>query len=240
MIPTADAARGALRSAARAVGALVFPEPCLGCGAPRPGDAGVCAGCLQRLPRADRRAVAAELAAMGAPAPLAARAVALWRYDDGGTVQRVQHALKYRGRPSLGVPLGRLLGSALATALPAWRPDVVLAVPLSRVRELERGYNQSAGLARGCAEALGAPLAPLLTRTRATQSQARLSSAARRANVEGAFGLAPEAEHAPLAGRRVLLVGDVLTTGATLLAAARPLQAVGAEVGLAALAYANS
>ena len=164
--------------------------------------------------------------------------MALWGFDAGGTVQRVQHALKYRGRPSLGVPLGRLLGQAFERAVPAWRPDVVVPIPLSRLRELERGYNQSSGLASGAAEALGAASGTVLVRTRPTQSQTTLAFAQRWANVDGAFALAPEAAGG-LAGRRVLLVDDVLTTGATLLAATRPLRDAGAEVGVAALAHAG-
>ena len=183
--------------------------------------------------------MAEQLRARGADEPLAARAVALWGFDAGGTVQRVQHALKYRGRPSLGVPLGRLLGQAFAREVPGWRPDLVMPVPLSRLRELERGYNQSSGLASGAAEALGALTSgSVLVRTRPTQSQTTLALAQRWANVDGAFALAPEASGG-LAGRRVLLVDDVLTTGATLLAAARPLHDAGAEVGVIALAHAG-
>ncbi|MEM6326097.1 MAG: phosphoribosyltransferase family protein [Bacteroidota bacterium] len=223
-------------STARSLASVVFPEVCLGCGAPARGNLPVCASCLRRLPPASTEAVRAELADRGADAALLTRAAALWTFDAGGTVQRVQHALKYRGRPRLGVPLGHLLAQAVTEAVPGWMPEIVAPVPLARVRELERGYNQAEGLAEGAADALGAAFAPtLVRRIRPTRSQTRLSNEQRWKNVDGAFALA---EGARVTGRRVLLVDDVLTTGATLLAATQPLADAGAEVGVAALAFA--
>lgn len=233
--PNVMSLSSSLSSATRALTGVVFPEVCLGCGAPARSDLPLCAPCARRLPRADAEAVRAELAARGADATLPASA--LWRFDAGGTVQRIQHALKYRGRPGLGVPLGRLVARAFETDVPDWTPDVVSPVPLARLRQLERGYNQSEGLAEGVAAEFEALFAPdLLTRTRATRSQTRLSHAQRWENVKDAFALDPVYS---IAGRHVLLVDDVLTTGATLLAAAAPLRDAGAEVGVAALAFAT-
>jgi predicted amidophosphoribosyltransferase len=182
----------------------------------------LCLGCDDRVP------------------PDEGHASALWTFDAGGTIRRLQHALKYGNRPGLGVALGGLMGRALrGEGAPVY--DAVVAVPLARARVLERGYNQSHQLALGIAAALAdatppAPPVPgWLRRARATRSQTALSAARRWANVDGAFALGAGAD---VAGRRVLLVDDVLTTGATGTAAAAPVVAAGAHVDLAVLALA--
>jgi ComF family protein len=180
--------------------------------------------------------VAARLAALPAEPPFTC-ATALWVFDAGGGVQRLQHLLKYGDRPALGVALGRLLGEAAAETCSGVRYDAVVPVPLARARRLERGYNQSAGLAEGCAAVLpGRPpvRAALLARARPTRSQTALSRARRWTNVADAFA----ASASDLRGLRLLLVDDVLTTGATVTAAAQPLRAAGATVDLATFALA--
>jgi ComF family protein len=242
---TPPAFRRRIAATARAVTDLAFPALCLACdrrlpAEPAPTQAGsvpLCPACLRRLPRAEAAEVGARLAALPTGNVFAA-ATALWVFDEGGAVQRLQHTLKYRDRPTLGVALGRLLGQAVVEATGPVRYDAVVPVPLARVRRLERGYNQSAALAAGASEVLAGspPVAEhVLVRARRTRSQTALSRARRWANVEGAFTTPnPDA----LRGRRLLLVDDVLTTGATVTAAAQPLVAAGATVDLAALALA--
>ena len=157
--------------------------------------------------------------------------------DIDAIIQSMPSTCLVSGGEWIGVPLGGLIGGAFSETASAWRPDVVAPIPLARTRQLERGYNQSAALAEGAAEVLAAPVADLLVRTRPTLAQARLSAAERIRNVAGAFALAPGAD---VAGRRVLLVDDVLTTGATLAAAALPLLDAGARVDVAALALAGA
>ena len=229
--------RDVLSATASSLLGLVYPELCVRCErrVHDPDRLPVCDACLRRLPRPDDGAVAVRLAARDEGAAFAQDATALWRFDSDGAVQRLQHALKYKGRPRLGRHVGTLLAEAIAreqsTAF-----DAVVPVPLAPTRLLERGYNQSEALAEGVAGRLGCPLRPdLLRRTRATRSQTRLGFAERWANVDGAF----EAAGDDLAGTRLLLVDDVLTTGATLLAAARPLTQAGASVSLAVLALAT-
>lgn len=228
------------RAVARALVGLAYPVLCAGCGRRLPSEDAVpvCAACRRRLARATPEMIADRLAALPEASAAFGHTTGLWVFDAGGTVQRLQHLLKYRNRPALGIALGRLLGRAVRRDHVGAAYDLVVPVPLSRVRALERGYNQSEQLARGLADALpGTPPvdAALLRRTRPTRSQTALSRTRRWANVADAFAVAdPERAR----GRRVLLVDDVLTTGATLTAAARPLGDAGASVDLAVLAVA--
>lgn len=217
---------------ARALLDLAFPRVCLGC-SKRLRHAGsappVCPSCRRRVPSADAQTLVRRFEKLPIHVPLA-HVVALWTYDEHSTVAHLQHRLKYGNRPQLGEALGRWL----AEALPACSFDLVVPVPLHRQRLLARGYNQSACLARGVASARGLCLDErLLGRSRSTRSQTNLDHQARWANVYGAFTTTPSLS---VSGMHVLLVDDVMTTGATLAAAAEPLVAAGATVSAAALA----
>jgi ComF family protein len=132
--------------------------------------------------------------------------------------------LKYSQERHLVDPLAALLLECLAA-----RPlavDAVVPVPLDDRRARSRGYNQAALLAAPVATTLAVPLAPgWLRRTRPTRPQVGLTARDRRANVRGAFACP---EPAAVAGRRLLVVDDVMTTGATLEACAEALVAAGA------------
>lgn len=139
-----------------------------------------------------------------------------------GRLRKLIHLFKY-GRIR---PLARPLAAWLASALPLdQRFEAVVPVPLHWRRRWERGFNQAALLARAVARRCGVPSVRALRRRRATAAQAGLSHAGRRANVSGAF-LARRDRR--LAGRRVLLVDDVMTTGATASACAAALKRAGA------------
>jgi ComF family protein len=202
---------GALCAACWSEMTFMAPPYCACCGYPfeldlGPGaDGDLCGACLRD------------------PPPYA-RARAVFRYDDASRplILGLKHGDKTHGVPAFGTWLARAAGPLASEA------DLVVPVPLHRWRLFRRRYNQAALLAKAVAAATGIACAPdLLHRVRATKSQGRMSRSARRANVQGAFAVAPRhREH--LAGARVLLVDDVLTTGATMEAATRCLLRAGA------------
>jgi len=158
------------------------------------------------------------------PGVVRARAAGLYE----GRLRDVVHALKYGRRVSLARPLAMLMRERGATVLEG--ADVVVPVPLHWRRQRERGFNQAALLARH----LGRPLVEALTRARPTPPQASLRQAMRHANVREAFVPAQPVWHGrdwarrAVAGRIVVIVDDVCTTGATLDACARVLAGLGA------------
>jgi ComF family protein len=188
---------------------FLVPPQCRLCGYPLPhsaADAPLCGGCAQQPPPFDR-------------------ARAALRYDEGarGLILAFKHADRTDSAPAFGRWLAQAGSELLADA------DLIAPVPLHRWRLLKRGYNQAAVLARALARESALPLLPdLLQRRRATRSQQGLSAQARLTNITAA-SFRPHPWHARrLAGCRVLLVDDVLTTGATVGACARVLRRAGA------------
>jgi len=190
----------------------VLPPSCRRCGQPLPSWRTIslaverCAACRRRPPAFDAGAVAC---------------------DYQGELRAIIHAFKYDGRRSLARPLGALLRDAGAGVLDG--ADAVVPVPLHPWRRLRRGFNQSSDLAR----TLGVPVRHLLWRPHLTRPQAGLSPGFRRRNVQRAFATAPWLSGATrrtrITGRVIVLVDDIMTTGATLDACARVLKAAGAR-----------
>jgi ComF family protein len=218
---------------------LFLPRACVACEGPMDGEEPgiVCGRCWTRLvllpaPRCERcghprRRGECRWCDLLPPFVRAVRSVC---WLPAGTAGPIVHALKYDGWTATAS------GMAERMARLSWPADVMaertalIPVPLSRSRERERGFNQSALLATALAPRWGIPVWPqMLERARATQTQTRLTPAERSSNVAGAFR-ATEGAHSTLRGAHVVLVDDVVTTAATLNACADVLFAAGARI----------
>lgn len=206
---------------------VVFPPHCLLCRVPLEAvgpEEALCPACGAALPMSPRPALAP---------PELAWVRAACHYD--GTAKRCVLRLKYDARLGLADPMARRMLAAAAVP-PTWTAEAVLPIPLHAIRARERTFNHAERLAAAVARGLDLPLlADTLVRTRPTAPQYGLDARRRQRNVRGAFTVR---QPAAVRGRRLLLVDDVLTTGATARACARALTAAGAaEVGLLTFAH---
>ena len=158
-------------------------------------------------------------------------------FSAGGLMQQLIHLLKYKGNQSLGFYLGQFLGKSLAQSNRFSTVDALVPLPLFPDKEKQRGYNQAAVICKGISSVMQLPvMTRLITRQRPTETQTRKSRAERWHNVEGSFCL-PETN--AIKNRHILLVDDVVTTGATLEACGKLLNGVeGAMLSIATLAIA--
>ena len=217
--------------ASRAALDTLYPPICLACRAATSEAGALCSSCWRAMrfierPFCDRLGTPFEhdlgegllspQAVTDPPVFQRARAVA--RFEDG-PARRLVHRLKYSDRGELAAPMGAWMARAGADVLA--EADAITPVPLHARRLWTRRFNQAAALGREIARRAGKPFEPaLLRRIKATRSQVGLSREQRVQNMQGAFRAAPAAS---VQGRRIALVDDVLTSGATANAAARAL-----------------
>lgn len=228
----------ALRTAARAISDVVIPPVCVSCHTPLSSHDCLCAPCwgaidFIRAPLCDRLGIplpfdtggAMISAAASANPPNYDRARAVAAYS--GTIQKLIHGFKYSDRHDGRRLFGRWLVTAGSILIE--EADVIVPVPLNRWRLLHRRFNQAAILANEVARRTSKPVAALaLERVKATTSQVGLTTAERQKNVAAAFRV-PSSQRDQILDRRVLLIDDVLTTGATCNSAARTLKSAGAS-----------
>ena len=203
---------------------LLFPPQCAFCGTlTEKTDCGVCPACRSELPWTENLKRKADFT-VGISAPL--------YYE--GTVRQAMLRYKFSGAPARGEVYGRLIAERLRKEERTGF-DVVAWAPLSRKRLRSRGYDQARLLAEAAAKELELSAEPLLRKVRHTPPQSGITTPeARRANVSGAYeALSPQRTE----GKRILLIDDIITTGATVSECARVLLLTGAEsVYAAALA----
>jgi ComF family protein len=217
--------------------ALFYPRYCFGCkDALVKGEDTLCTRCILQLPKtnyhlADTNPIKEKLFGR---LPVE-HALAFLKFRKTGIVQHLLHELKYNNHPEIGVLLGRIFGRELKQNQ-IDQFDLIIPVPLHRSRKRKRGYNQSAKFAEGLSQSLGIPWDESISlRTSSTATQTKKNRVERWDNVKDVFAVHQD----KVRGKRILLVDDVITTGATIEACGHHLTNHGCILSIACIAEAQ-
>lgn len=228
-----------VRACVRDLMHLVYPYRCVGCGCELLGnEKHLCLACWQALPRTNFHLHPANLAMEKFQGKIPVKHVASMYYFTKDTrLQSILHALKYHGSQEVGEELGKRCARDLTQCQWIGDIDMMIPVPLSKQKMRKRGYNQSEAIASGMQAELAIPIdTTSCIRIKNTRSQTTMSVSERSENVRQAFSVTNQSA---LRDKHILLVDDVLTTGATLTSCAREiLSQVNARISILTLAYA--
>lgn len=217
---------------------LVYPHICLGCGNHlHQANERICFSCMNALPYTNESIYHNTLNDKLMALSGISGSYALCYYNQDGLLQELMKELKYRNQPELGIVLGRLLGNKLNDQ--CFGTDMIIPVPLHRRKLRKRKYNQANQIAIGLSEKTGIRLdETILSRTTNTKSQTNRAISARFENVEQIFSVKNKER---IKGQTILVVDDVITTGATIVACAEQLLNHGAgQVFVAAIGKADT
>lgn len=219
---------------------LVYPNLCCGCGASLyRGEKVICTSCVAKMPRTNyHRYHDNPIDKIFWGRVKLENATSFFLFIKGSPYQNMLHHLKYRGRRDVGICLGEMFGRDLLEAPGFSQINCIIPVPLHPDKERKRGYNQSQVIAEGLANVLGIAVETnVLKRQVFTQTQTKKSRYERWENVEEVFDVQ---NPGLIEGKHVLLVDDVLTTGATLEGCAHKLLKInGVKISVATLAFAT-
>jgi ComF family protein len=219
---------------------LFFPNYCLAChGSLVAGEQSICTRCLRHLPKTRNFQHSNNEVARKFMGKIRFHtAISFLRFHKASRVQRLMHELKYNNHPEIGYILGKMYASDISKNANEVDFQLVVPVPLHPAKQKRRGYNQSDGFAQGLAEGWGIDWFPdVLERRVFSETQTKKNRLQRWENVEDIFHVKRKEE---IQGKHVLLVDDVVTTGATMEACGHSLWKAGAgQLSIAAIATAT-
>ena len=221
---------------------LISPRLCVVCGNRLAvTEETLCSKCYLHLPRTDFGHDLYEnvMAKLFWGQMAIEKATALFYYEPHAETAQILYEMKYKNHPEIGVVMGRMMAKELMRSGLFEGIDAIVPVPLARKRERQRGYNQSLELAKGVSEVTGLPIAnKVVRRTKFVGSQTQRGRWERNENVENVFELVNSDS---ISGKHLLLIDDVVTTGATIIACAQEMRkASNVKFSVLALGYSKS
>ena len=221
---------------------LISPRLCVVCGNRLAvTEETLCSKCYLHLPRTDFGHDLYEnvMAKLFWGQMAIEKATALFYYEPHAETAQILYEMKYKNHPEIGVVMGRMMAKELMRSGLFEGIDAIVPVPLARKRERQRGYNQSLELARGVSEVTGLPIAnKVVRRTKFVGSQTQRGRWERNENVEDVFELV---DSDSISWKHLLLIDDVVTTGATIIACAQEMRkASNVKFSVLALGYSKS
>jgi ComF family protein len=225
-----------LKQVQHSISHLLYPNLCAGCGIGITGmHSSICIRCLHDLPSTGFEKFSDNPVEKLFWGRLnISQASSAFYFSKKSIIQELLHELKYRGNRSLGIQLGQIMGSKIQNA-ERFSPDVLVPIPLFPSRERKRGYNQAAVLCEGMSDILHIPvLNDVMSRPQFTATQTKKGRIERWKNIEGKFELLDSKKISDL---HVLLVDDVVTTGATLESCGQEIMKAARNLAIAALCF---
>ena len=205
-----------------------LPRVCPGCGNRLTVDEDtVCPKCIDKIKLASPERLCREFERKFLGKNIISGFTSLYVFEEGKEFQNIVHALKYNGRFSIGTFLGEQLGKTLLNMAFDWKINIIIPIPLHQLKKAERGYNQSFYIAKGIGKILNTPVKQnLVKRKKFTQTQTTMNLKEREENMRDAFIIKNSNE---LLDKNILLIDDVITTGATISECGRILLNAGAN-----------
>ncbi len=194
---------------------FLLPRLCPSCKSKLlPSEKCICLSCLSKVLRSDEKRLKLEFNRKFYKKNIISGFTSFYVFEKDKELQHIIHSLKYNGRFLTGIFLGKLLGEKIKKDIQSWNIDLILPVPLHQLKKAERGFNQSFYISKGLSKELNIPYGSgIIKRKRYTQSQTKMNFAERQKNIDEAFKVK---NNKKIEGKNILLIDDVITTGATI------------------------
>ena len=220
---------------------LFYPHVCAGCGDDLHGKKQlICFICMQQLPHTDFAKIPDnQIEHIFYGRAKIQSACSIFHFSKGQIIQQLIHQLKYKGNQEIGIYLGKLMGDQLLNSGRFTNIDAIIHLPMHPDKQRKRGYNQAEVLANGISQKLNIPvLNDIVVRSKTTTTQTNKQRVDRWTNVDGTFIIKNQSS---VIGKNILLVDDVITTGATLEACTNVILSIeNTTVSIAVLAHASN